>query len=195
MPAKTTKPSEDMDNLYGYSDMEWAAQLDPAYAAARAEVRCLSVGDDGTLSVKAKEFVVMGVLASRGLQYGLAGANNRKCNILHYPALAPGGPKCPRKKTLDEKGTRRVTFIPFQYYFYTCQILQRWSYDTYHRRHQRRIGQDDARHSPRRPAIDERARRAPNRRRRAGQRHGFHPAAAATDERGTRLYRDPDARG
>ena len=71
MPAKTTKPLEDMNNLYGYSDMEWAAQLDPAYAAARAEVRRLSVGDDGTLSVKVKEFVVMGVLASRGLQYGV----------------------------------------------------------------------------------------------------------------------------
>src|SRR5215475_10234663 len=71
MPAKTTKPLEDVNNLYGYSEMEWAAQLDPAYAAARAEVRRLSVGDDGTLSVKVKEFVVMGVLASRGLQYGV----------------------------------------------------------------------------------------------------------------------------
>jgi hypothetical protein len=39
--AKTTKPSEAMNNLYGYSDMEWAVQLDPAYAAARAEVRRL----------------------------------------------------------------------------------------------------------------------------------------------------------
>src|SRR4029450_13003946 len=51
--------------------MDWAAQLDPAYAAARAEVRRLSVGEDGTLSVKVKEFVVMGVLASRGLQDGV----------------------------------------------------------------------------------------------------------------------------
>jgi alkylhydroperoxidase/carboxymuconolactone decarboxylase family protein YurZ len=71
MPAKTTKPSEDVNNPYGYSDMDWAAQLDPAYAAARAEVRRLSVGEDGTLSVKVKEFVVMGILASRGLQYGV----------------------------------------------------------------------------------------------------------------------------
>ena len=71
MPAKTTKPSEDFSNPYGYSDMDWAAQLDPAYAAARAAVRRLSVGEDGTLSVKVKEFVVMGVLASRGLQYGV----------------------------------------------------------------------------------------------------------------------------
>ena len=70
MPTKTTRPSEDFHNPYGYSDMDWAAQLDPAYAAARAEVRRLSVGEDGTLSVKVKEFVVMGVLASRGLQYG-----------------------------------------------------------------------------------------------------------------------------
>jgi hypothetical protein len=39
MPAKTTQQSEDLNNPYGYSDMDWAAQLDPAYAAARAEVR------------------------------------------------------------------------------------------------------------------------------------------------------------
>ena len=71
MPAKTTQPSEDLNNPYGYSEMDWAAQLDPAYAAARAEVRRLSVGEDGTLSVKVKELVVMGVLASRGLQYGV----------------------------------------------------------------------------------------------------------------------------
>ena len=71
MPAKTTKPSEDLHNPYGYSDMDWAAQLDPAYAAARAEVRRLSVGEEGVLSVKVKELVVMGVLASRGLQYGV----------------------------------------------------------------------------------------------------------------------------
>jgi len=71
MPAKTTTQSEDVHNPYGYSEMDWAAQLDPAYAAARAEVRRLSVGEEGTLSVKVKEFVVMGVLASRGLQYGV----------------------------------------------------------------------------------------------------------------------------
>jgi AhpD family alkylhydroperoxidase len=51
--------------------MDWAAQLDPAYAAARAEVRRLSVGEDGTLSITVKEFVVLGILASRGLQYGV----------------------------------------------------------------------------------------------------------------------------
>src|SRR3989442_14237860 len=71
MPVKTTTQSDDLTNPYGYSEMDWAAQLDPAYAAARAEVRRLSVGEDGTLSTKVKEFVVMGILASRGLQYGV----------------------------------------------------------------------------------------------------------------------------
>src|ERR671937_458681 len=71
MPAKTTTLSEDIHNLYGYSEMDWAAQLDPAYATARAEVRRLSVSEDGTLSVKVKELIVLGILASRGLQYGV----------------------------------------------------------------------------------------------------------------------------
>ena len=44
MPAKTTPPSKDVKNPYGYTEMDLAAQLDPAYAAARAEVRRLSVG-------------------------------------------------------------------------------------------------------------------------------------------------------
>jgi AhpD family alkylhydroperoxidase len=80
MPAKTTKQSEDLHNPYGYSDMDWAAQLDPAYAAARAEVRRLSVGEDGTLSVKVKELIVIGVLASRGLQYGVEAHMRRAIN-------------------------------------------------------------------------------------------------------------------
>src|SRR5215510_13492389 len=72
MPAKTPQQQpDDLSNPYGYSEMDWAAQLDPAYAAARAEVRRLSVGEDGALSVKVKEFVVLGVLAPRGLQYGV----------------------------------------------------------------------------------------------------------------------------
>jgi len=71
MPAKTTPQLDDLSNPYGYSEMDWAAQLDPAYAAARAAVRRLSVGEDGALSVKVKEFVVLGILASRGLQYGV----------------------------------------------------------------------------------------------------------------------------
>ena len=70
MPGKPTQQT-DMHNPYGYREMDWAVQLDPAYAAARAEVRRLSVGKDGTLSVKVKELIVLGILASRGLQYGV----------------------------------------------------------------------------------------------------------------------------
>jgi len=100
MPAKTTQPSEDLHNPYGYSDMDWAAQLDPAYTAARAEVRRLRVGEEGTLSVKVKEFVVMGVLASRGLQYGVEahmrraidyGATKEELFEAMKAAAVPGG--------------------------------------------------------------------------------------------------------
>ncbi len=100
MPAKTTQQSEDLNNPYGYSDMDWAAQLDPAYAAARAEVRRLSVGEDGALSVKVKELIVLGVLASRGLQYGVAahmrraiayGATKEELFEAIKAAAVPGG--------------------------------------------------------------------------------------------------------
>src|SRR5215813_1324095 len=100
MPAKITQPSKDVKNPYGYTEMDWAAQLDPAYAAARAEVRRLSVGEEGTLSVKVKEFVVMGVLASRGLQYGVAahmrraleyGATKEELFEAIKAAAVPGG--------------------------------------------------------------------------------------------------------
>jgi AhpD family alkylhydroperoxidase len=100
MPAKTTQPSKDLHNPYGYSDMDWAAQLDPAYAAARAEVRRLSVGEDGILAVKVKELIVLGVLASRGLQYGVAahmrraiayGATKEELFEAIKAAAVPGG--------------------------------------------------------------------------------------------------------
>jgi AhpD family alkylhydroperoxidase len=100
MPAKTTQPSEDFTNPYGYSEMDWAAQLDPTYAAARAEVRRLSVGEDGTLSVKVKELIVLWVLVSRGLQYGVAahmrraieyGATKEELFEAIKAAAVPGG--------------------------------------------------------------------------------------------------------
>src|SRR5438093_8301173 len=100
MPAKTTQQPDDLSNPSGYRAMDWAAQLDPAYAAARAEVRRLSVGEDGTLSVKVKEFVVMGVLASRGLQYGVEahmrraidyGATKEELFEAMKAAAVPGG--------------------------------------------------------------------------------------------------------
>jgi AhpD family alkylhydroperoxidase len=63
--------SEGLANPYGYQDMEWAAALDPEFDRARAVVRQHSVGEGGVLDVKTKEMVVIGVLASRGLQYGV----------------------------------------------------------------------------------------------------------------------------
>jgi AhpD family alkylhydroperoxidase len=63
--------SEGLVNPYGYEDMDWAAQLDPEYAKARDILRQHSVGEGGALAVKVKEMVVIAVLASRGLQYGV----------------------------------------------------------------------------------------------------------------------------
>jgi len=89
-----------LGEAYGYTEMDWAAQLDLAYAAARAEVRRLSVGEDGTLSVKVKELIVLGVLASRGLQYGVAahmrraiayGATKEELFEAIKAAAVPGG--------------------------------------------------------------------------------------------------------
>src|SRR5438128_8008946 len=100
MPTKTTKQSDNLTHPYGYSEMDWAATLDPAYAAARTEVRRLSVGEDGTLSVKVKELIVIGVLASRGLQYGVEahmrraieyGATKEELFEAMKAAAVPGG--------------------------------------------------------------------------------------------------------
>jgi AhpD family alkylhydroperoxidase len=63
--------SEKLTNPYGYQDMDWAAELDPAYAQARDVMRQHSVGEGGKLEVKVKEMVVIGVLASQGIQYGV----------------------------------------------------------------------------------------------------------------------------
>lgn len=80
--------------------MDWAAQLDPAYAAARAEVRRLNVGEEGTLSVKVKELIVLGIVASRGLQYGVeahmrraldSGATREELCEAIKAAAVPGG--------------------------------------------------------------------------------------------------------
>lgn len=62
--------SEGLKNPYGYEDMDWAAKIDPEYTQARDVLRQHSVGEGG-IGVKVKEMVVIGVLASRGLQYGV----------------------------------------------------------------------------------------------------------------------------
>jgi alkylhydroperoxidase/carboxymuconolactone decarboxylase family protein YurZ len=97
---QTMSDSVAMQNPYGYTEMDWAAQLDPAYAAARAEVRRLSVGDVGPLSIKVKEFVIIGILASRSLEYGVVahmrravehGATREELFDVIKAAAVPGG--------------------------------------------------------------------------------------------------------
>ena len=56
---------------FGYTEMVWAETLDPEYAKVREELRRVAVSE-GALSVKVKEMIVIGILASRGLQYGVA---------------------------------------------------------------------------------------------------------------------------
>ena len=56
---------------FGYTEMVWAETLDPEYAAVRDELRRVAVSA-GALPVKVKEMIVIGILASRGLQYGVA---------------------------------------------------------------------------------------------------------------------------
>ena len=92
--------SEGLTNPYGYADMDWAQGLDPEYARARALVRQHSVGEGGVLEVKVKEMVVIAILASRGLQYGVEahmrraiqhGATKQELFEALKAAAVPGG--------------------------------------------------------------------------------------------------------
>ena len=67
MPKKKAQKKDP----FGYTEMVWAETLDPEYAAVRDELRRVAVSE-GALSVKVKEMIVIGILASRGLQYGVA---------------------------------------------------------------------------------------------------------------------------
>ena len=67
MPKKNVQKKDP----FGYTEMVWAETLDPEYAAVRNELRRVAVSE-GALSVKVKEMIVIGILASRGLQYGVA---------------------------------------------------------------------------------------------------------------------------
>jgi AhpD family alkylhydroperoxidase len=68
MPRKKAAKKKD---AFGYSEMVWAETLDPEYARVREELRRVAV-NDGALSIKVKEMIVIGILAARGLQYGVA---------------------------------------------------------------------------------------------------------------------------
>ena len=67
----TTPPSDDLSNPYGYSEMDWAAQLGPVCRRPRGSPTLERRRGRHAVGVKVKELIVLGVLASRGLQYGV----------------------------------------------------------------------------------------------------------------------------
>ena len=85
---------------YGYAHAEWLAREDPAYASARDPVSALSIGEGKELSVKYREMVIIGILAFRGRQEGVAahmrravehGATKRELLEAIQSAAVPGG--------------------------------------------------------------------------------------------------------
>ena len=85
---------------YGYPWAEWLAREDPQYAAARAPVSALSVGEGKELSIKHREMVIIGILAFRGREDGVVahmrravqhGATKRELLEAVQAAGIPGG--------------------------------------------------------------------------------------------------------
>ena len=85
---------------YGYPWAEWLAREDPQYAAARAPVSALSVGEGKELSIKHREMVIIGILAFRGREDGVVahmrravqhGATKRELLEAVQAAAVPGG--------------------------------------------------------------------------------------------------------
>src|SRR5437588_12734211 len=85
---------------YGYPWAEWLAREDPAYAAARAPLSELSVGEGKELSIKHREMVIIGILAYRGREDGVVthmrraiqhGATKRELLEAIESAAVPGG--------------------------------------------------------------------------------------------------------
>src|SRR5438477_3829641 len=85
---------------YGYPWAEWLVREDPAYAAARAPLSELSVGEGKELSIKHREMVIIGILAFRGTKDGVVahmrraiehGASKRELLEAIQSAAVPGG--------------------------------------------------------------------------------------------------------
>ena len=85
---------------YGYPWAEWLAREDPQYAAARAPLSALSVGEGKELSIKHREMVIIGILAFRGREDGVVahmrravqhGATKRELLEAVQAAAVPGG--------------------------------------------------------------------------------------------------------
>jgi alkylhydroperoxidase/carboxymuconolactone decarboxylase family protein YurZ len=85
---------------YGYPWAAWLAREDPEYAAARAPLSALSVGEGQALSVRHREMVIIGILAFRGREDGVVthmrravehGATKRELLEAVQAAAVPGG--------------------------------------------------------------------------------------------------------
>jgi alkylhydroperoxidase/carboxymuconolactone decarboxylase family protein YurZ len=96
----TKKPAVSSASVYGYPWATWLAREDPAYAAARAPLSALSVGEGKELSVKHREMVIIGILAFRGRDEGIVahmrravqhGATKRELLEAVQAAAVPGG--------------------------------------------------------------------------------------------------------
>ena len=85
---------------YGYAWTDWLAREDPEHSRARQALSALSVGAGKELSVKHREMVIIGILAFRGRQEGVAahmrraiehGATKRELLEAVQSAAVPGG--------------------------------------------------------------------------------------------------------
>jgi alkylhydroperoxidase/carboxymuconolactone decarboxylase family protein YurZ len=94
------KPAVRSASVYGYPWAAWLAREDPEYAAARAPLSALSVGEGKALSIKHREMVIVGILAFRGREDGVVthmrravehGATRRELLEAIYAAAVPGG--------------------------------------------------------------------------------------------------------
>ena len=85
---------------YGYPFWDWVAKEDPDYVLARQPLSELSVGEGKELSIKHREMVIIGILAFRGREEGVAthmrraiqhGATKRELLEAIQSAAVPGG--------------------------------------------------------------------------------------------------------
>ena len=90
----------EQDAGYGYAWMDWLAKEDSEYIETRKPLSSLSTGDGRALSIKYREMVMIGILAFRGRQEGVAahmrravahGATKRELLEALYAAQVPGG--------------------------------------------------------------------------------------------------------
>ena len=94
------KPDGRTASPYGYPFWDWVAKEDPDYVIARRPLSELSVGEGKELSIKHKEMVIIGILAYRGREDGVAthmrravqhGATKRELLEAIEAAAVPGG--------------------------------------------------------------------------------------------------------